>query len=466
MAVSLYNTLTKKKEEFVPQKEGEVRFYLCGPTVYDFFHIGNARAWVVFDVVRKYLEFSGYKVIFVTNITDVDDKIINRAAKEGVTPQEIAEKYTGAFFEDCKKLKIKDASNYPKATEHIKEMQDLIAELLRKGHAYELDGDVYFEVNSFSEYGKLSGKKIDDLIAGYRVEKDERKRNPLDFALWKKAKEGEIYWESPWGKGRPGWHIECSAMSTKYLGKDFDIHAGGEDLIFPHHENEIAQSRCGYGGEFARYWMHIGFLRINKEKMSKSLGNFYTAREILNEFTPEAVRLFYMQKHYKSPIEFSRESLGDSETAVQRLRRCYSNLKKRLKDFTPAETDNDSIIAKTKEEIITAMDDDFNSPAAVARVFDLVKIVNEKLENTTSDEMNLLYHALMLLDDVNSFLGIIPEESEKTADNDELMELLLTVRNELRNKKEFGLADKIRDDLYKLGFIIEDGTDGTRWMKK
>ena len=321
-------------------------------------------------------------------------------------------------------------------------------------------------MSSFSEYGKLSGKNIDDLIAGYRVEKDERKRNPLDFALWKKAKEGEIFWESPWGKGRPGWHIECSAMSTKYLGRDFDIHAGGEDLIFPHHENEIAQSRCGYGGRFARYWMHIGFLRINKEKMSKSLGNFYTAREILNEFTPEAVRLFYMQKHYKSPIEFSKESLGDSETAVQRLRRCYVNLKKRLKDFTPAEPDNDSIIATTKEEIITAMDDDFTSPAAVARVFDLVKIVNEKLENTTSDEMNLLYHALMLLDDVNSFLGIIPEESEKTADNDELMELLLTVRNELRNKKEFGLADKIRDDLYKLGFIIEDGTDGTRWMKK
>ena len=466
MALSLYNTLTKKKEEFVPQKEGEVSFYLCGPTVYDFFHIGNARVWVVFDVVRKYLEFSGYKVIFVANLTDVDDKIISRAAKEGVTPQEIAEKYIAAFFEDCKKLKIKDASGYPRATEHIKEMQDLIAELLKKGYAYELDGDVYFEVSKFSEYGQLSGKKIDDLIAGHRVEKDERKRNPLDFAMWKKAKEGEICWESPWGKGRPGWHIECSAMSTKYLGVDFDIHAGGEDLIFPHHENEIAQNRCGYGGGFARYWMHIGFLKINKEKMSKSLGNFYTAREILDEFSPEAVRLFYMQKHYKSPVEFSKEALGDSETAVQRLKRCYVNLKKRIEGVTPAEADNDSIIAKIKEEIIAAMDDDFNSPAAVARVFDLVRIVNEKLENTTPDDISLLYRASVLLDDVNAFLGIIPEERENTANNDELVEILLAVRNELRDKKEFGLADKIRDDLYKLGFVIEDGTDGTRWMRK
>ena len=466
MAISFYNTLTKKKEQFVPLRDGEVSFYLCGPTVYDFFHVGNARAWIVFDVVRRYFEFRNYKVTFIANITDVDDKIINRASKEGETPQEIAEKYTKYFFEDCKRLKIKEASKYPKATENINEMQSLISELIRKGYAYELDGNVYFEVNKFPYYGELSGKNIDDLIAGHRVERDDRKKNPLDFALWKKAKSGEIFWDSPWGKGRPGWHIECSAMSTKYLGQDFDIHAGGEDLIFPHHENEIAQSRCGYEGRFARYWMHIGFLRINKEKMSKSLGNFYTAREILDEFSSESIRLFYMQKHYKSPIEFSKETLKDSENAVQRLNRYYISLKNKLKDNIQRDSINqsNSIVAEMRQEIIRAMDDDFNTPIAVARIFDLVKLVNERIESSGSN--NILNDALILFNEVNSFLGIIPDEVERQADYDKLMSLILSIRNELRKKKIFDLSDKIREDLNELGFIIEDGADGTRWMKK
>ncbi len=472
MAIKIYNTLSKKKEEFVPIKEGEVGFYLCGPTVYDYFHIGNARAWVVFDVIRRYLEHRGFKVKFIVNMTDVDDKIINRANERGVYPGEIAEEYTKAFFEDCKRLKIKDATYYPKATEHIKEMQDLIALLQEKGYAYELDGDVYFEVGSFSEYGRLSGKKIDDLIAGYRVELDERKKDPLDFALWKSAKKGEISWDSPWGKGRPAWHIECSAMSMKYLGKDFDIHAGAEDLIFPHHENEIAQSKCANDGRFAHYWIHIGFLKINKEKMSKSLGNIYTAREILEEFSPESLRLFYMQKHYKSPIDFSKEGLSDAESAVGRLKRCYIKLNEILDKYTVNDDltniNNKDVIQNFREEIIEAMDDDFNSAAAIGKVFDLVKLVNEKIEDESSikNEIHLLKNAKELFDQINMFFDIIPLSYEKLYDSAKLVELLLNIRDELRKKKEYQLADKIRDEIEKLGYIIEDGSTGTRWMKK
>ena len=472
MSIQIYNTLTKRKEEFVPIKKGEVSFYLCGPTVYDYFHIGNARAWIVFDVIRRYLEYRGYNVKYVVNLTDVDDKIINRANEQGIHPNDIAEKYSEAFFEDCRRLKIKDATHNPKATEHIKEMQDLILVLLEKGYAYELDGDVYFEVDNFSEYGKLSGKRIDDLIAGYRVEPNHRKRNPLDFALWKRAKEGEICWDSPWGKGRPGWHIECSAMSMKYLGNEFDIHAGAEDLIFPHHENEIAQSSCATGGMFAHYWIHIGFLRIGREKMSKSLGNIYTAREILDEFSPESIRLFFMQKHYKSPIEFSKDVLSDAENAVQRLKRCYFKLKELLRrndvENNLSLSNNNDIIKNIKKEIIDNMDNDFNSAGSVAKIFDLVKVVNEKIESkySISKEINVLKDAKNVFDQINKFFDIIPITHEKSENTEKLLEILLNLRDELRKRKEYELADKIRSEIEKLGYIIEDGNLETRWTKK
>ena len=471
MALYIYNTLTKRKDEFIPVKEGEVSFYLCGPTVYDYFHIGNARAWIVFDVIRRYLEYLDYKVKFIVNLTDVDDKIINRAREIGIHPNEVAEKYSRAFFEDCKKLKINEATFNPKATEHIKEMQDLISVLIEKGYAYELDGNVYFEVNKYSDYGQLSGKKVDELIAGYRVEVDERKRSPLDFALWKKAKEGEIYWESPWGKGRPGWHVECSAMSMKYLGESFDIHAGAEDLIFPHHENEIAQSRCSTKGDFAHYWIHIGFLKIGQEKMSKSLGNIFTAREILDEFSPESVRLFFLQKHYKSPVEFNKGVLIDAENAIQRIKRCYFSLKEILGNYEFKEdtiNNNNKIDLDFKIPILNGMNDDFNSPIAIAKIFDLVKFVNEKIElgNFSNDEIYLLKEAKNLFDEMNTFFDIVPVKFEKLESTKQLIDLLLKVRNELRKKKEYELADKIRDELEKLGYVIEDGLYETKWMEK
>ncbi len=472
MAIKIYNTLTKKKEEFIPVKEGEVSFYLCGPTVYDYFHIGNARAWVVFDVIRRYFEYRGFKVKYIVNLTDIDDKIIKRANEMGVPPDKITDEFTKAYFEDCRKLKIKDATYNPKATEHIDDMLKIISILIEKGYAYELDGDVYFEVGKFSEYGNLSGKKIDDLIAGHRVELDGRKRNPFDFALWKQAKKGEISWDSHWGKGRPGWHIECSAMSIKYLGKDFDIHGGGEDLIFPHHENEIAQSKCSNDGGFARYWIHMGFLKINKEKMSKTLGNIYTAREILNEFSPESLRLFYIQKHYKSPIDFSKEVLTDTQNAVERLKRCYFKLKEILNKYDFGDdfklNDNTNIIQDFREGIIEAMDGDFNSAAAVGKVFDLVKLVNEKIESESSihKEFQLLKDSKELFDEINNFFDIIPESYEKSDDSIELIELILNIRNNLRDKKEYKLADNIRDELEKLGYIIEDSTSGTGWIRK
>ena len=472
MSIQIYNTLAKKKEEFIPIRKGEVSFYLCGPTVYDYFHIGNARAWVVFDVIRRYFEYRGYDVKYVVNLTDVDDKIINRANELCVHPNEITSKYASAYFEDCRRLKIRDATYNPKATEHIKEMQDLISLLLEKGFAYELDGDIYFEVNGFSEYGKLSGKRIDDLIAGYRVKPNQRKRNLLDFALWKSVKGGGVCWDSPWGKGRPGWHIECSAMSMKYLGKEFDIHAGAEDLIFPHHENEIAQSRCATGGVFAHYWIHIGFLKIGKEKMSKSLGNIYTAREILDEFSPEAIRLFFMQKHYKSPIEFGKDVLADAENAVQRLKRCYLKLKESLERYNIEDNlsynKNTDIIKNFRKEIINAMDDDFNSAVSVAKVFDLVKMVNEKMESeySVSKEIHMLKDAKDIFNEINKFFDIIPITYEKSENIEKLLEILLNIRDELRKRREYTLADKIRSEIEKLGYIIEDGVLRTRWMKR
>ena len=480
MGIKIYNTLTSQKEDFIPLEPDRVGFYLCGPTVYDYFHLGNARPFIVFDVYRRFLMYRGFQVKYVMNVTDVDDKIINRAQKEGVSVAEIAARYTQAFFEDMEKLGIHRADVHPKATEHIPEMIELIQKLLEKGYAYKIGGDVYFQVEKFRKYGRLSGKNLEELKAGARVEVDERKRNPLDFALWKAAKAGEPCWESPWGKGRPGWHIECSAMSMKYLGETFDIHAGGEDLIFPHHENEIAQSCAATSKKFARYWMHNGFLNIQGEKMSKSLGNFLIAREVVKRHRPEVIRLFFLQKHYRSPINYTEEILQQTANALDRLQNTLQNIEYYLKD-SPQETDvaHDQIqqgsefsrlVQYSKREFIKAMEDDFNSAAAIGKIFEMAKEANrimEKGELSKVDQFALADFRRMLLE-YDQFLGILPGKDglkKGEGDEDALVALLVQVREELRKKKEWSLADRIRDKLKELGYIIEDRREGSVWYK-
>ena len=480
MGIKIYNTLTSQKEDFIPLEPGRVGFYLCGPTVYDYFHLGNARPFIVFDVYRRFLMYRGFQVKYVMNVTDVDDKIINRAQKEGVSVAEIAARYTQAFFEDMEKLGIHRADVHPKATEHIPEMIELIQKLLEKGYAYKIGGDVYFQVEKFRKYGRLSGKNLEELKAGARVEVDERKRNPLDFALWKAAKAGEPCWESPWGKGRPGWHIECSAMSMKYLGETFDIHAGGEDLIFPHHENEIAQSCAATSKKFARYWMHNGFLNIQGEKMSKSLGNFLIAREVVKRHRPEVIRLFFLQKHYRSPINYTEEILRQTANALDRLQNTLQNIEYYLKD-SPQGTDvaHDQIqqgsefsrlVQYSKREFIKAMEDDFNSAAAIGKIFEMAKEANrimEKGELSKVDQFALADFRRMLLE-YDQFLGILPGKDglkKGEGDEDALVALLVQVREELRKKKEWSLADRIRDKLKELGYIIEDRREGSVWYK-
>ena len=480
MGIKIYNTLTSQKEDFIPLEPDRVGFYLCGPTVYDYFHLGNARPFIVFDVYRRFLMYRGFQVKYVMNVTDVDDKIINRAQKEGVSVAEIAARYTQAFFEDMEKLGIHRADVHPKATEHIPEMIELIQKLLEKGYAYKIGGDVYFQVEKFRKYGRLSGKNLEELKAGARVEVDERKRNPLDFALWKAAKAGEPCWESPWGKGRPGWHIECSAMSMKYLGETFDIHAGGEDLIFPHHENEIAQSCAATSKKFARYWMHNGFLNIQGEKMSKSLGNFLIAREVVKRHRPEVIRLFFLQKHYRSPINYTEEILRQTANALDRLQNTLQNIEYYLKD-SPQGTDvaHDQIqqgsefsrlVQYSKREFIKAMEDDFNSAAAIGKIFEMAKEANrimEKGELSKVDQFALADFRRMLLE-YDQFLGILPGKDglkKGEGDEDALVALLVQVREELRKKKEWSLADRIRDKLKELGYIIEDRREGSVWYK-
>ena len=442
MGIKIYNTLTSQKEDFIPLEPDRVGFYLCGPTVYDYFHLGNARPFIVFDVYRRFLMYRGFQVKYVMNVTDVDDKIINRAQKEGVSVAEIAARYTQAFFEDMEKLGIHRADVHPKATEHIPEMIELIQKLLEKGYAYKIGGDVYFQVEKFRKYGRLSGKNLEELKAGARVEVDERKRNPLDFALWKAAKAGEPCWESPWGKGRPGWHIECSAMSMKYLGETFDIHAGGEDLIFPHHENEIAQSCAATSKKFARYWMHNGFLNIQGEKMSKSLGNFLIAREVVKRHRPEVIRLFFLQKHYRSPINYTEEILRQTANALDRLQNTLQNIEYYLKD-SPQGTDvaHDQIqqgsefsrlVQYSKREFIKAMEDDFNSAAAIGKIFEMAKEANrimEKGELSKVDQFALADFRRMLLE-YDQFLGILPGKDglkKGEGDEDALVALLVQV---------------------------------------
>jgi len=454
--MKIYNTLTNKKEEFIPVKKSKVKMYVCGPTVYNYFHIGNARPLIFFDVVKKFFEYIGNEVTLVRNITDIDDKLINRSIEEKVPVAEIAEKYTKAFFDDCKALEINPADHHPKATEYINEMINLIKELEEKNFAYEVNGDVYFSVSNSTGYGKLSGKKLEDLQAGARVEANKQKKHPADFTLWKKAKTGEPKWASPWGEGRPGWHTECVVMSRKLLGDTFDIHGGGIDLVFPHHENEIAQAEASNNQKLANYWMHNGYLNIEGEKMSKSLNNFFTARDILKKYDAEAIRFFFLSKHYRSPIDFNENIIIESSQAVKNF---YNTIKSadylNIKDnkFEYAE-----IHLRHKNNFITAMNDDFNTAKAISVLFDITKAYNKTKDPT-------FIHLLIKLGNVLGFFTNLKEKlSNDLSDiSGDLIELLISYRNRFKKEKNWEMADQIRNDLKEMGITLKDTPEGTDW---
>jgi len=467
MALVVYNDLTRKKEEFIPIEEGKVRFYVCGPTVYDYFHIGNARPFVLFDIFRRYLESCGYEVTYVQNFTDIDDKMIKRANETGITVAQLADRFIAAYYEDADALGIRRASVNPRATHEIDEIIRLVALLVEKGHAYQVDGDIYFDVTSFPEYGKLSKQSIDELLSGARVDVDDRKKNPLDFALWKASKPGEPFWDSPWGQGRPGWHIECSAMSTKYLGDSIDIHGGGSDLIFPHHENEIAQSECASGRQFVRYWLHNAYLLIDREKMSKSLGNFKTVRDIRKTVNPLVLRYFLMSAHYRSPINFSEDSLEQAKSALERISNSYSDLKFAISNRRRGKND-DILSGAIKEATVSfkeSMDDDFNTAGALGAVFDAVRAVNIHLGEHGDADMEGLSSALVFIERADDILGFLPDSQEIKMDESEV-EALIAERDEARKAKNFARSDEIRDILASRGIAIEDTPLGTRWKKK
>ena len=462
----ILNTLSREKEEFIPVDENEVKIYACGPTVYNYIHIGNARPLCVFDVLRRYLEYRGYNVKFVQNFTDVDDKIINRANEEGLTFTEVSEKYINEFWTDAHGLNFKDATVHPKATENIDEIIAIIKELEDKGFAYAVDGDVYYRALKFDGYGKLSHQPIDDLQSGARIAVGDKKENPLDFALWKAAKEGEPYWDSPWGKGRPGWHIECSAMNRKYLGNTIYIHCGGQDLIFPHHENEIAQSEAANGAPFAKYWMHNGYINVDNVKMSKSLGNFKTVREIADAYGYEVIRYFLISSHYRSPINYNREIIEQCKSALERLYTCRESLDFAIKNASD-DIENDAEILKTidsrRQQFIDAMDDDLNTADGLAAVFELVKDINTKILDKPVSR-GTCEAAAKLFDELCDVLGIL--YNRKSNDLDSEIEALIEQRQQARKNKDWATADKIRDDLKAKGIILKDTPQGVTWTKE
>jgi cysteinyl-tRNA synthetase len=471
MEIKVFNTLTGKKEEFIPLEGKTVKMYVCGPTVYDHAHIGHARSAVVFDVIRRWLEYRGYKVIYVRNYTDIDDKIIKRSREEGIPWYEVAQKYIDSYEEDMRALNVKEPTYKPRVTEHIPEIIKVVKGLIEKGYAYEANGDVYFSVEKFPSYGKLSKRKLEELIAGARIEPGEGKKNPLDFALWKKSKESEPGWESPWGIGRPGWHIECSVMSMKYLGETIDIHGGGLDLIFPHHENEIAQSESYTGKPFVRYWIHNGFVMVNKEKMSKSLGNFFTVKEILEKFSPDVLRLFLLSTHYRSPIDFSTERLEEAERSLKRLINFIDS--REVISSLPEKGEEGEVIdvESYRKEFEEAMDDDFNTAKALGVLFELVKEANQVKDKYLREgripkatKISLL-KAVELVESMLKLLGLKLEREKEEGIEDELIKLLVEVRGELRKRKIFDLADMIRDRLKELGITLEDLPTGTVYKK-
>ncbi|PID59508.1 MAG: cysteine--tRNA ligase [Ignavibacteriae bacterium] len=460
----VYNTLTKKKEEFKPLNPPNVTMYVCGPTIYDFFHIGNARSFIMSDILRKYLEYKKYKVKFVMNLTDIDDKLIKKANEENTTVEKVAEKFAAAFFEDIEKLGIKKADVYPKATDHMNEILNIIEKLIDKKIAYNVNGNVFFNVKKFQDYGKLSGKDIDALEAGARIGVSSEKKNPGDFSLWKKAKSGEPFWDSPWGKGRPGWHIECSAMSMKHLGETIDIHTGGNDLIFPHHENEIAQSEACCTKEFVKYWIHFGFLNFNKEKMSKSLGNFFTARDILKKHSSNAIRYLFSQTHYSRPLNFSKDLLESAEKGLEKI---YS-LADRIKSFQTSQGSglNDFEIERYIFAFESAMDDDFNTPQALSAIYDFVRDFNKFLSKNNKISEDVINNAKNFLQStLSDVLGIkIFSDSPKIVSKEnDLIEILISVRDKAKKEKNYILADEIRESLNKIGIILADSKEGTTY---
>ena len=468
--MKIFNTLTRRKEEFVPLEEGKVKMYVCGPTVYNLIHIGNARPMIIFDTVRRYMEYKGYEVNYVSNFTDVDDKIIKKAIEEGVSAEEISTRYIKECKKDMADMNVKPATTAPQATQEIQGMIDMIQTLIDKGYAYPAaDGTVYFRVKKFKEYGKLSQKNLDDLQSGFRslkVSGEDQKEDPLDFVLWKPKKEGEPSWPSPWCDGRPGWHIECSVMSKKYLGEEIDIHAGGEDLIFPHHENEIAQSECCNGKIFARYWMHNGFLNIDNRKMSKSLGNFRTVRQIGEQYDLQVLRFFMLNAHYRSPLNFSADLMEAAKNSLERILEAAGKLSDR-KDNAAAEniTEEELALLKEAEGFVTkfeaAMDDDFNTADALAAIFELVKFANTNVNENSSKEFAAgLYEELFKLSDV---LGLKIEKKEEILDKE--IEDLIQERQAARKAKDFKRADEIRDELLKKGIILKDTREGVKWQR-
>ncbi len=454
--MKIYNTMKRCKEEFVPVNEGVVNMYSCGPTVYNYFHLGNARPFIIFDTLRRYLEYIGYKVNFVQNFTDIDDKMINKANEMGITVKELGEQFIGEYFTDARGLGIKEATVHPKATEHIEDIITLVQTLIDKGYAYEVNGDVYFSTLKFKEYGKLSKQPLEDLESGARVNVNEDKREPLDFAVWKKQKPGEPAWESPWGMGRPGWHIECSAMANKYLGHTIDIHSGGKDLMFPHHENEIAQSECANGCTFAKYWMHNGFINVNNEKMSKSKGNFFTIRDIAEKYPYRVIRFFMLSAHYRSPINFSDELLEQAQNGLTRIDNCVENLKFALEQDGEKEVSFEEFRGKYKE----AMDDDLNTADAISVIFELARAINSNLaEMTKASKQN----ALEIIEELCKVIGILKEEE---ADNLEVeIEKLIEERQVARKERNFARADEIRDMLKAQGIVLEDTPQGVKWKR-
>jgi len=468
MSLRVYNTLTRKKEEFKPQSAGKVKMYVCGTTPYDHCHLGHARCYVVFDVIRKYLEYKGYEVTYVQNFTDVDDKIIKRAQELGSKVEEVAEEYISEYFEVMERLNVREANSYPKTTEHIGEMIQLVEKLIKRGYAYVVDGDVYFEVDKFGSYGKLSHRSREEMRAGARIEVDKRKKNPLDFALWKSSKTEEPFWESPWGRGRPGWHIECSAMSMEHLGASFDIHGGGQDLIFPHHENEMAQSEAATGRPFVRYWIHNGFVTVNREKMSKSLGNFFTVREIYEKYFPDVVRLFLVSQYYRSPMDFSDDKLEEARKSLERFRNALDNIEFLMKGLKAGEKTSlprkeDTNLSEAKKKFAIAMDDDFNTARALGYMFDLVGKANKAISGSSPD-LTFLLGAERALKSMGSLLGFLKEKAGEKVGIDEFqIEKRIEERNAARGKKDWRKADKIRRDLEKIGVILEDTPFGTRW---
>ncbi|HEX3078586.1 MAG TPA: cysteine--tRNA ligase [Lachnospiraceae bacterium] len=464
--MKLYNTLTKKKEEFQPIEDGKVRMYVCGPTVYNYIHIGNARPMIMFDTVRRYFEYKGFQVNYVSNFTDVDDKIIKKAVEEGVPTTEITERYIEAVKEDMKNLNVKPATVHPKATEEIDGMVEMIQSLIEKGFAYEKNGTVYFRTRRFEGYGKLSKKNIDDLEAGARIAVNDEKEDPMDFVLWKPKKEGEPYWESPWSQGRPGWHIECSVMSKKYLGDQIDIHAGGEDLIFPHHENEIAQSEAANGKDFAKYWLHNGFLNVDNKKMSKSLNNFFTVREVGAEYPYEVLRFFMLNVHYRSPINFSRDLMESAKNALERIKNAVSNLShlseaSSVTELAEGEKGLLDTINALEDKFRVAMDDDFNTADAIAAIFEIVKAANTNI--TAESSKAIIAKAKSTIIALCDVLGVTVEVKEELLDEE--IDQLIKDRQEARKSKNFARADEIRDLLSEKGIILEDTREGVRWKR-